>query len=122
NAESEELELRYMLVQIADDVDPSGMTRENADRFNTIDEIGRERIVQAATKIAEGAATSFDAGFKLFRLQEPSAKTLDQLQSFDPNEATLLLDNFVSKFAFDDTPGAQVALATWMVEDGYGLN
>lgn len=122
NAESEELELRYMLVQIADEVDSSGMTREIADQFQTIDEIGRERIVQAAKNITKGAATPVDTGFKLFRLQEPSAKTLDQLQSFDPNEATLLLDDFVSKFAFGGTPGAQVAIATWLVEDGFGLN
>lgn len=122
NAESEGLELRYILVQIGDEVDSSGMTRENADRFHTIDEIGRERIVRAAEQITKETGKLIDAGFKLFSLQKPSAKTLDEMQSFNPNEEELLLDDFVSKFALDGASGDMVALATWLVEDGFGLN
>nr|WP_280985051.1 hypothetical protein [Corynebacterium lipophiloflavum] len=33
----------------------------------------------------------------------------------------LLAGDFVSKFASNGTPGSQVALSTWLVQDGFGL-
>src|SRR5699024_8043357 len=82
--------------------------------FATVDAVGRERIKRAADNIRNDSQFDFDYGFKLFRLEEPSAKTLDQLQSFDPNEdGVLLAGDFVSKFASHGTPGDVVALSTW---------
>ncbi|ROR54115.1 adenine-specific DNA-methyltransferase [Luteococcus japonicus] len=110
---------KFIMVQIPDVIDSGDAAY--AAGYRTIDEIGRARITKAAIKVKNETGAAIDTGFKLFRLQEPSVKTLDEMQSFDPNEETLLLDDFVSKFAFDGTPGAQVALATWLVEDGFGL-
>lgn len=111
---------KFIMVQIPDLIDSEAAAYVAG--YRTIDEIGRARIAKAAIKIKNETAGAVDAGFKLFRLQEPSVKTLDEMQTFDPNEETLLLDDFVSKFAFDGTPGDKVALATWLVEDGFGLN
>ncbi|WP_163721388.1 site-specific DNA-methyltransferase [Micrococcus sp. Alg238-R198] len=111
---------KFIMVQIPDMIDSD--TAAYAAGYRTIDEIGRARIAQAAIKVKNKTGAAVDAGFKLFRLKEPSVKTLDEMQSFDPNDETLLLDDFVSKFAFDGTSGDKVALATWLIEDGFGLN
>lgn len=111
---------RFMMVQLPDPVSSGGAASKAG--YQTIDEIGRDRIVRAAQKIKADSGAEIDYGFKLFRLKEPSAKTLDEMQSFNPNEESLLLDDFISKFTFDGAFGDKVALATWLVEDGFGLN
>ncbi|MFJ3028514.1 DNA methyltransferase [Curtobacterium sp. NPDC087080] len=111
---------RYIMVQLPEVIEPG--KPGYAQGYRTIDQIGRARITKAAEKLRNASGEQFDYGFRLFRLNEPSARTLDELQSFDPNEdGALLSGDFVSKFATDGTPGEQVALATWMVEDGFGL-
>ena len=78
--------------------------------------------MRAAKRVKDDTGASIDYGFRVFRLNEPNTRTLDQLQSFDLNEKhVLLVDDFVSKFASHGTPGLQVALATWLVQDGFGL-
>lgn len=90
--------------------------------YRTIDEIGRERIKRAAAKIKEETGAEIDYGFRLYRLEEPSGQVLDQLESFDPATAdALFAGDYVSKFDLDGTPGHDTVLATWLVEDGYGL-
>lgn len=116
---------RAILVQLHEPVVPTSNRYSKAayaEGYRFIDEIGRNRIVRAAQKIKSDSGAEIDYGFKLFRLKEPSAKTLDEMQSFNPNEESLLLDDFVSKFTFDGAPGDKVALATWLVKDGFGLN
>lgn len=111
---------RYVMVQIPDVIAP-GEPAYTAG-YRTIDEIGRDRIAKAAAKIKADTDANIDYGFKLFRLEELSEKTLDELQTFNPNEdGTLLAGNFVSKFDFDETPGGEVALSTWLLQDGFGL-
>lgn len=110
---------RCISVQIPEAVDADF---EDRHVFATVDAVGRERIKRAADNIRNDSQFDVDYGFKLFRLEKPSAKTLDQLQSFDPNEdGVLLAGDFVSKFASNGTPGSQVALSTWLVQDGFGL-
>ncbi|EEI17691.1 putative DNA (cytosine-5-)-methyltransferase [Corynebacterium lipophiloflavum DSM 44291] len=110
---------RCISVQIPETVDADF---EDRHVFATVDAVGRERIKRAADNIRNDSQFDVDYGFKLFRLEKPSAKTLDQLQSFDPNEdGVLLAGDFVSKFASNGTPGSQVALSTWLVQDGFGL-
>lgn len=89
--------------------------------FRTIDEIGRERIKRAAAKIKEETGADIDYGFKLVRLESPSVKTLDELDSFTPDPAEVLAGDYVSKFDLDGTPGREVVLTTWLNQDGFGL-
>lgn len=110
----------FILVQLPE------MVAESEEAFamgyRTIDEIGRERIQQAATKIKDETGADIDYGFKLYRLEEPSGQVLDQLESFDPVQAdALFAGDYVSKFSLDGTPGHGTVLATWLVKDGYGL-
>lgn len=121
NAEDgEDGKRKYVMVQLAEDVKP-GSGAEKAG-YTRIDEIGRARIEKAAATIQADTNAKIDYGFRLFRLAETSEKTLDELQSFDPdaNDA-LLAGDFVSKFDLGGTPGAEVALSTWLLQDGFGL-
>ncbi|WP_330447125.1 site-specific DNA-methyltransferase [Kocuria rhizophila] len=111
----------YILVQLPELV-PENTPAYQAG-YRTIDEIGRDRIKRAADEIRTDTGASIDYGFRVYHLEEPSARTLDALQSFDPNEdGVLLAGDFVPKFASNGTPGVQVALATWLVQDGFGLS
>lgn len=90
--------------------------------FETIDQLGRLRIKSAGEQIREQSAADIDYGFRLFRLEEPSERTLDELLSFEPNaNDTLFSGDFVSKFDLNGTPGDEVALSTWLLHDGFGL-
>lgn len=111
---------RFILVQIPDPIEEGSEPYRSG--YRTIDEIGRERVKRAAAKIELESDADIDSGFRLFRLEEPSERTLDELESFDPNEdGVLLAGDFVSKFAFNRTTGDRVALSTWLLQDGFGL-
>lgn len=116
---------RAILVQLHEPVVPTSNRYSKAafsEGYRYIDEIGRDRIVRAAERIKADTGADIDYGFQLFRLQEPSARTLDDLQSFEPNEdGVLLAGDFVFKFAFNGTTGDRVALSTWILQDGFGL-
>lgn len=111
---------RFILVQLPERIEAGKPGSKQG--YSTIDEIGRDRIRLAAEKIQSDTSVQIDGGFRLFRLQQPTQKTLDQLQSFDANETHALLSgNFVSKFDLAGTPGKDVVLTTWMLEDKAGL-
>lgn len=111
---------RYAMVQIPENIAEDAAAFEAG--YRSIDEIGRERIKRAAAKILSDTSAEIDYGFRLFRLEEPTTKTLDELQSFDATETNVLLSgDFVSKFDSRGTPGSDVVLATWLVQDGFGL-
>lgn len=117
---------KWILVQLPERVTPN--SKSSASRsayeagFTTIDGIARERITRAAAKIKDETGADIDYGFKLYRLEEPSGQVLDQLESFDPVQGdTLLAADYVSKFDLNGTPGHDTVLATWLLEDGYGL-
>ena len=85
--------------------------------YKTIDEIGIDRIINAAKKLKEDRPDAdIDYGFKHFTLLEPKEQTLDKLMEFNPdiinNESNNILDEF----------GRSTVLATWLVGDGYGLS
>ncbi|WP_166826398.1 site-specific DNA-methyltransferase [Brevibacterium limosum] len=111
---------RFILVQLPERIELGKPGAKQG--YSTIDEVGRDRIVRAAKKLQRDTDVQIDGGFRLFRLELPSQKTLDQLQSFDANETHALLSgNFVSKFDLAGTPGRDVVLTTWMLEDKAGL-
>lgn len=111
---------KFIMVQWPEVIESS--LRAYEDGYRTIDEIGRERIKRAASKIKEATGADIDYGFKLYRLNEPSGQVLDDLLTFDPKQdGTLLAGDYVSKFDLNGTPGHDTVLATWLVEDGHGL-
>lgn len=111
---------KFIMIQIAEDVSPGSEASKAG--YTKIDQIGRARISKAADKIKADTDANIDYGFRLFRLEEPSEKTLDELQSFDPiNNDALIAGDFVSKFNLNGTPGDTVALSTWLLQDGFGL-
>ena len=120
------LDRQFIMVQLPEVIDgESGSKTAKAAYkagYRTIDEIGRERIKRAAAKIKDETNADIDYGFRLYRLEEPSGKVLDQLESFDPAQAdALFAGDYVSKFDLNGTPGHDTVLATWLVKDGHGL-
>lgn len=117
---------KYVLIQLPERIDSAKATlaARNALElgYYSIDEIGRERIKRAAAKVKAETGADIDYGFRLYRLEEPSGKLLDQLEAFDPGQADALFSgDYVSMFDLDGTPGHDTVLATWLVKDGYGL-
>ena len=106
---------RWILVQLPEILEKTTQAFKNG--FRTIDEIGRERIKRAAAKIKEETGADIDYGFKLYRLEKPSGQVLNDLERFE----VFFADDYVSKFAYDETPGHDTVLTTWLVKDGYGL-
>ncbi|MCE0453956.1 site-specific DNA-methyltransferase [Staphylococcus haemolyticus] len=113
--------------------------------FNTIDEISRERIKRAASKIKNEngeLSDSFDSGFKHYYFVSPTIKMLDQLELTDDMQLDLF-DDMVNHFSSEyltkahsetkpendfpwhgynlgnQTSGIQTILQTWLVSDGY---
>ena len=83
--------------------------------YRTIDQIGMERIKRAAKKIKEeNPLFAGDLGFKHYTLEEVPQNTLDKLETYDPN-VILSTDDTLNMF------GRDTVLATWLVNDGYGL-
>lgn len=127
---AQNLKLKYILVQIPEDLDASytratgsGKTViknaiELCDSLNlphTVDQIGMERIKRAAKKIKEeNPEFAGDLGFKHYTLEEVSQNTLDKLETYDPN-VILSTDDVLNMF------GRDTVLETWLVNDGYGL-
>lgn len=115
----------WILVQLPEKLSP--VATSSASRaayeagYRTIDQIGRERIKRAAEKIKADTGADIDYGFKVFYLETPTAKTLDELDAFTPNPTEVLAGNYVSKFDFGGVSGREVMLTTWLNQDGFGL-
>lgn len=124
---------RYICIQLPENLDRKNETRdasgesdsnaqiaflEECQRKHTLDQLGIERIIRAARKIKEeNPETSADLGFKHYTLQEPSTQTIDKLESFNPEDHGLFIDNnILSEF------GLSTVLATWLIRDGYGFS
>ncbi len=116
---------RYILVQLHEAISPAANRYSQAAYaagYRHIDDIGRARIAHAAERVQGVTGAQIDYGFRLFRLEEPSAKTLDEIETFDPRKSDALFSgDFVSKFGFDGALGSDVALTTWLLQDGFGL-
>lgn len=104
--------LQYILVQWQEAVKEGGDAE--AAGYETIDQIGMERIKRAAKKIKEqNPLFAGDLGFKHYTLQEPDENTIDQMLKFEPTE--IFGSNVMEKF------GKDTILSTYAVRDGYGL-
>ena len=121
---------KYIVVQLSEDLDMklenvSGGEKEKVKKVirfleengypHTLDYVGIERIKRAAKKIKEeNPLFTGDLGFKHYTLEEVPPNTLDKLETYDPN-VILSTDDVLNSF------GRETVLATWLVNDGYGL-
>lgn len=104
---------KFIMIQLTEKVKEGSIAESEG--FETIDEIGQKRIELAAKKIKEeNPEADIDYGFKHFTLVEPSAITIDKLESFEQN--SMVTDNDILKEF-----GKETVLATWLNGDGYGL-
>ena len=104
---------KFIMVQLQEETDENSVARKAG--YRTIDEIGMERIKRAAKKIKEeNPDFSGDLGFKHYTLEEVPQDTLDKLETYDPT-AIISTDDVLNMF------GRDAVLATWLVNDGYGL-
>lgn len=105
--------LEFILVQWQEAFKPDSEAAKAG--YNTIDQIGMERIKRAAQKIkASNSLFSGDLGFKHFTLEEAPENALLKMEKFDPTS-----DAFPDLSAEDF--GVDTVLRTWLVRDGYGL-
>ena len=104
---------KFILVQLQEPCKPDSEAAKAG--YQTIDDIGMDRIKRSAKKIKE-ANPSFtgDLGFKHYTLEEPKQDTLLLMEDFDP------VSNCLTTLSVDDF-GLQTVLRTWLVADGYGL-
>ena len=104
------IKCKYILIQLEEKyVDKTGKYE-----FNSIDEIGQERIRRAARKIKEETNADIDYGFKHYTIKDVNTNTLDKLEKFEPNYV-------ISDSSILNEFGINAVLTTWMNEDGYGL-
>lgn len=104
---------RYIMVQLTEQTPKDSEARKAG--FETIDQIGQERIRRAAAKIKEeNPLFAGDLGFKHYILQDIPQNTLDRLEAFDPN-GLIGEEDILDKF------GKDTVLETWCVKDGYGF-
>lgn len=104
---------KFILVQWQEECKEGGAAQKAG--YRTIDEIGMERIKRAAKKIKEeNPDYAGDLGFKHYTLEDVPQNTLDKLETYDPN-VILSTEDTLNMF------GRDTVLATWLVNDGYGL-
>lgn len=103
---------KYIMVQWQEECKPDSEAAKAG--YETIDQIGMERIKRAAQKIKEQNPLFVgDLGFKHYTLQEPDENTIDQMLKFVPTDA--FGNNLLEKF------GKDTILTTYAMRDGYGL-
>lgn len=104
---------KFIMVQIPELTPKDSEARKAG--YETIDQIGQERIRRAASKIkTEHPDYQGDLGFKHYTLQDVPQNTLDKMETFDPT----------SMFGEGDilqSFGKDTVLETWCVKDGYGF-
>lgn len=106
---------KFILVQLPE------ATKEGSEArlagYETIDQIGRERIKRAAAKIKEEYPDiTADLGFKHFKLNQLNNTQLSQIETFSPELNLVGSDDLLKNF------GTPTVLTTWLNRDAYGLN
>lgn len=106
---------KFILVQLPEATKEGSEARQAS--YETIDQIGRERIKRAASKIKEEYPDiTADLGFKHFKLNQLNNTQLSQIETFSPELNLVGSDDLLQNF------GTPTVLTTWLNRDGYGLN
>ena len=116
NCQEQEKQRKFILIQLPEQC-KEGTSAYKAG-YKTICDIGMERIIKASEYLlSDYPDTTTDLGFKHYTLQEPTTGTIDKLESFNPEDHGLFIDNnILSDF------GLSTVLNTWLVRDGYGFS
>lgn len=105
---------KFIMVQLNENVRKDSEAEKAG--YNTIDEIGRERIRRAGAKLkAEHPDTKADFGFKTYYLRSMPKDTIDKIKTFDPT--AMFGNGDIIK-----TLGESSLLQTWQIKDGFGFN
>lgn len=115
---------RFIMVQLPAVLDTTITSQKVAKDFlesigrpGTLDQVGMERIIRASAKIrSESPDNTVDMGYRHYTLVEPTSETLDQLETFSPEDNGLFANNTIL-----EEFGLPTVLATWLVRDGYGF-
>lgn len=106
---------KFILVQLQEATKEGSKAQQAG--YETIDQIGRERIKRAAAKIKEEHPDiTADLGFKHFKLNQLNNTQLSQIETFSPELNLVGSDDLLQNF------GTPTVLTTWLNRDGYGLN
>lgn len=106
---------KFILVQLQEATKEGSKAQQAG--YETIDQIGRERIKRAAAKIKEEHPDiTADLGFKHFKLNQLNNTQLSQIETFSPVLNLVGSDDLLQNF------GTPTVLTTWLNRDGYGLN
>ena len=108
---------KYIMVQIPDKIAENKKGQDKS--INTISEYGITRIKRSI--LTKQINKNIDLGFKLYYLENPSKKTLMDLENFVPDNK-LFTNDMVSIFDTAHSKGKASILATWLSQDGYGLS
>lgn len=109
-----DLHRKFILVQMSEPTKLNSVAQKYG--YDTIDQIGMERIIRASSKIKEEKPDIIaDLGFKHYTLQDVRDTTLDKMEIFDDSGITTD-DTIYNLF------GVDTVLTTWLVHDGYGFN
>lgn len=105
---------KFIMVQLNESVRKDSEAQKAG--YDTIDEVGRERIRRAAAKLkTEHPDTKADLGFKTYYLKPMAQNTIDKIKTFDPN-ALISSDADIIQ-----TLGENALLQTWQIKDGLGF-
>lgn len=116
---------KFILAQLPEPTPEKSVAKKSG--YTTIDQISRERIKRAGTKIkSENPLTTadLDTGFKHYRFVEPIQKALDQIE-FDANMSIDLFDDMISLFSSESlsvdgkATGFDTLLQTYLLADNY---
>jgi adenine specific DNA methylase Mod len=122
---------KFIMVQLDEETNPDSEARKA--KYNTIDEIARDRILRAGKKILADYESDLvkksndwdkDIGFKHYRLITPNVKTLEKIVEFKPEETNLIADDMIKPFEYKktETGGLDTILTTWLIDDGFRFN
>lgn len=106
---------KYIMIQWAEKTKKGS---EAADAgYDTIDQVGRERIIRAAKKLlADNPDTTADLGYRHYTLVEPTSTAIDKIEFFTDEDNGMFANNTIL-----EEFGIPTVLSTWLVRDGYGF-
>ena len=110
NANNEESNRKYILVQLKEQC--AEKSEAYANNYQTIDQIGQERIIKASKKIKDETNADIDYGFKHYTLKNTSEQLLNKLEDFKPELINESYDLYTEY-------GIDTILATWKLKDGF---
>ncbi|WP_436964165.1 site-specific DNA-methyltransferase [Staphylococcus xylosus] len=117
------MNLRYIMVQIAEEVKEKSMAYKAG--YRTIDEIGKKRIEAVIELLKENGDLEINKyGFKKYDFVESESMKLENIVDFDEDlfkQESFLFENILDNYGDYENEGQNTILSTWLNQDGFGL-